>query len=51
MDEVGACGFPVFEPCRISVDALRGAQSAVARCVLVAFDERTRRFWERALAA
>ncbi|GAA3590600.1 macro domain-containing protein [Kineosporia mesophila] len=46
----GAYGFPVFEACRISMDALHGAQSAVTRCVLVAFDERTRKFWERALS-
>lgn len=45
----GAFGYPLFEACQVSVDALRSAETRVRRCVLVAFDDRTRKFWERAL--
>jgi O-acetyl-ADP-ribose deacetylase (regulator of RNase III) len=46
----GAFGYPLFEACHISVQALRGAETSVRRCLLIAFDERTRRFWSRALS-
>lgn len=46
----GAYGYPLADACRISVAALRGADTQVARCLLVAFDLRTQRAWERALA-
>jgi O-acetyl-ADP-ribose deacetylase len=45
----GAYGYPLNEACETSVAALRSAQTAVERCLLVAFDERTARFWRRAL--
>jgi O-acetyl-ADP-ribose deacetylase (regulator of RNase III) len=45
----GAFGYPLFEACQVSVEALRSADTRVRRCVLVAFDDRTRKFWERAL--
>jgi O-acetyl-ADP-ribose deacetylase (regulator of RNase III) len=47
----GAFGYPLFEACQVSVQALRSTGSSVRRCLLVAFDERTRKFWDRALAA
>jgi O-acetyl-ADP-ribose deacetylase len=46
----GAYGYPVFEACQVSVEALREAGTAVNRAILVAFDQRTKEFWERALA-
>lgn len=46
----GAFRYPLAEACQVSVDALRGATTRVERCVLVAFDEKTARGWERALA-
>jgi O-acetyl-ADP-ribose deacetylase (regulator of RNase III) len=45
----GAYQFPLLDACRISVDALATADTSVARCVLVAFDPKTERFWRRAL--
>jgi O-acetyl-ADP-ribose deacetylase (regulator of RNase III) len=45
----GAFGYPLFEACRVSAEALRGAETSVRRCLLFAFDERTRKFWTRAL--
>ena len=47
----GAFGYPLFEACQVSVQSLRTADTALRRCLLVAFDERTRKFWDRALAA
>ena len=47
----GAYHFPLLDACRISVDALTTADTSVARCVLVAFDQKTERFWKRALEA
>jgi O-acetyl-ADP-ribose deacetylase len=47
----GAFGYPLFEACQVSAEALRSAETSVRRCVLVAFDERTRKFWSRALSA
>ena len=46
----GAFGYPLFEACHTSASAVREAVSSVRLCLLVAFDERTRKFWERALA-
>lgn len=45
----GAYGYPRHEACQISVRALRGATTSVKRCLLVAFDDKTKRFWERCL--
>lgn len=45
----GAYGYPLLEACQISVRALRGAPTSVKRCLLVAFDNKTKRFWERCL--
>jgi O-acetyl-ADP-ribose deacetylase (regulator of RNase III) len=45
----GAYGFPIDRACAISVAALRGADTQVERCLLVAFDDKTRRRWEAAL--
>jgi O-acetyl-ADP-ribose deacetylase (regulator of RNase III) len=47
----GAFGYPLHEACQIGVRALRGADTSVQRCLLVAFDERTSKFWTRALAS
>jgi O-acetyl-ADP-ribose deacetylase (regulator of RNase III) len=47
----GAYGYPMWDACMVSVDALRGATSRVERCTLVAFDSKTKKFWDRALAA
>jgi len=47
----GAFGFPLLQACHISVTALLNATTQVRRCVLVAFDVKTHKFWERALAA
>jgi O-acetyl-ADP-ribose deacetylase (regulator of RNase III) len=46
----GAFGYPLHEACKVSVRALRGADTRVHRCLLVAFDERTSKFWTRALS-
>jgi len=45
----GAFGYPLLEACQISVQTLRDAPTSVNRCVLVAFDLKTKRFWDRAL--
>jgi O-acetyl-ADP-ribose deacetylase (regulator of RNase III) len=45
----GAYGYPAAEACRISVDALREADTAVEHCILVAFDAATATLWRRAL--
>lgn len=47
----GAFGFPLLQACEISVGALLDADTGVERCLLVAFDVKTQRFWERTLAA
>jgi O-acetyl-ADP-ribose deacetylase (regulator of RNase III) len=46
----GAFGYPLHEACQVSARALRSAETQVRRCVLVAFDNRTQTFWERALS-
>ncbi len=46
----GAFGYPLVAACEISVSALRASTAAVGSCLLVAFDDRTRRCWDRALA-
>jgi O-acetyl-ADP-ribose deacetylase (regulator of RNase III) len=45
----GVYRFPLSEAVQISVATLRAAATQVERCLLVAFDERTRDSWERAL--
>lgn len=45
----GAYGFPLEQACALSVDALRHADTRVAHCLLVAFDERTLRHWQTAV--
>ena len=45
----GAFQYPRLEAAEISVMALRSAATQVQRCLLVAFDVKTARFWERAL--
>ena len=47
----GVFGYPLEEACRVSVEALAGAETSVRRCLLVAFDERVREAWQRALNA
>ena len=47
----GAFGYPLFEACQVSAQTLRNTDTSLRRCLLVAFDERTRKFWDRALAA
>lgn len=46
----GAFGYPRMEAAEVSIQALRSATTRVRRCVLVAFDVKTARFWSRALA-
>lgn len=46
----GVYGYPVDEAARVSVQALRDAETAVQEVLLVAFGERSARAWERALA-
>lgn len=46
----GVYGYPPEEAARVSVAALRGAQTDVERVLLVAFGKRTARLWEQALA-
>ena len=46
----GVYGYPLSEACEISVSALRTAQTQVERCVLVAYDGKSQRLWQRALA-
>jgi O-acetyl-ADP-ribose deacetylase (regulator of RNase III) len=45
----GAYGYPVPEACQISVAALKAAITQVERCVLVAYDAKTQRLWQREL--
>ncbi len=45
----GVYGYPLSDACQISVAALQAAQTKVERCVLVAFDAKTARLWQRAL--
>lgn len=45
----GAFHYPRLEAAEVSVQALRSATTSVQRCVLVALDIKTARFWERAL--
>jgi O-acetyl-ADP-ribose deacetylase (regulator of RNase III) len=47
----GAFGYPLLEACQISARTLLAADTAVRQCFLVAFDTRTREFWQRALDA
>jgi len=46
----GVYGYPLADACRISIAALKAAQTLVERCVLIAYDNRTRQLWEQALA-
>jgi O-acetyl-ADP-ribose deacetylase (regulator of RNase III) len=46
----GAYGYPLPESCRISVAALKAAETRVERCVLVAYDAKTQKLWQQALA-
>ena len=46
----GAYHYPRLEAAQVSIHALRSATTRVRRCVLVAFDVKTARFWERALS-
>jgi len=46
----GAYGYPMPEACRISVSALNATTTRVQRCLLVAYDAKTQRLWQRALA-
>jgi O-acetyl-ADP-ribose deacetylase (regulator of RNase III) len=45
----GAYGFPLGRACALSAAALRGAETQVERCLLVAFDDKTNRHWQAAL--
>lgn len=45
----GVYGYPVEEAARVSIEALRSAQTAVERVLLVAFGEKQARLWEREL--
>jgi O-acetyl-ADP-ribose deacetylase (regulator of RNase III) len=45
----GAYGYPLPESCRISVAALKATITQVERCVLVAYDAKTQRLWQREL--
>ncbi|GAB2465319.1 macro domain-containing protein [Jatrophihabitans fulvus] len=47
----GVYGYPLEAAAQVSVAALRAAATRVARCVLVAFDERTHAAWRTALEA
>jgi O-acetyl-ADP-ribose deacetylase (regulator of RNase III) len=47
----GAFGYPKDEACRISIDAIRSAETRVERCVLVTVEPRIERFWLRYLGA
>jgi O-acetyl-ADP-ribose deacetylase (regulator of RNase III) len=47
----GAFGYPLWEACQVSARALLGADTAVQQCFLVAFDTKTQKLWQRALAA
>lgn len=47
----GVYGYPVVEAAEVSVGALRGASTRVARVLLVAYDEAAALAWERALGA
>ena len=46
----GVYGYPPEDAARISVAALRSAQTSVQRVLLVAYGERTAQLWEQALA-
>ena len=47
----GVYGYPPGGAAAVSVAALQGAVTAVERCLLVAFDERTAGLWRAELAA
>ncbi|MGB8649298.1 MAG: macro domain-containing protein [Mycobacteriales bacterium] len=47
----GAYGYPREEAARVSVAALRSADTSVERALLVAFDERTAALWKVALSS
>lgn len=47
----GVYGYPPEEAARVSVAAIRGAQTSVQRILLVAFGGQTARLWEQALAS
>jgi O-acetyl-ADP-ribose deacetylase len=45
----GAYGYPLAESCRISVAALKASSTRVERCLLVAYDAKTQKLWQREL--
>lgn len=45
----GVYGYPAEEAARVSIAAIRGAETAVEKVVLVAFGDKQSRLWERAL--
>jgi O-acetyl-ADP-ribose deacetylase len=45
----GAYGYPLPEACRISVAALTAATTRVELCLLVAYDAKTQKLWQREL--
>ena len=45
----GAYGYPLLEACASASPRLRGADTQVSRCLLVAFDVKTERFWRQVL--
>jgi O-acetyl-ADP-ribose deacetylase len=46
----GAYGYPLPESCRISAAALKTTKTRVERCLLIAYDAKTQKLWEQALA-
>lgn len=47
----GVYGYPPDEAARVSVDALRRAETSVQQVFLVAFSEESARLWEQALGS
>lgn len=47
----GVYGYPVDEAARVSVEAIRNAETSVQQVFLVAFREKAARLWEQALAS
>lgn len=45
----GVYGYPVEDAARVSVEAIRGAETAVEQVLLVAFGDKQARLWEREL--
>jgi O-acetyl-ADP-ribose deacetylase len=46
----GAYNYPLHEACEVSINVLRAASTDVRTCVLVAFDLKTERLWQRVIA-